>query len=140
MASRVCRETLGLQNHTAGRDLGNCHFPLFLWVRKLSSKFPRSHSKLVSVSEQIQIFVHFAALTLLRDQPRLDLCIGPSIDNVHLCIISLVLTTTLSKLPFDIEEIVAHGDKGLASKSYWSLGSFESDSGLNVAQVSGSPG
>lgn len=59
---------------------------------------------------------------------------------MHWAIISLVLTTTLSKLPFDIEEIVAHGDKGLAPKSYWALGSFESGSGLNVAQVSGSPG
>ena len=49
----VQRETLGLQHHTAGRDLGNCHFASFLWVRKLSSKYPRSHSKLVSVSEQI---------------------------------------------------------------------------------------
>ena len=46
------------------------------------------------------------------------MCIGLSTDNVHLCIISLVLTTTLSKLPLDVEETVAHGDKGLAPKSY----------------------
>lgn len=87
----------------------------------------------------MQIFIHFSALTLPKDQPRLDLCIGPSTDNVHLCIISLVLTTTLSKLPFDVEEIVAHGDKGLAPKPYWAFGSFESGSGLSVAQVFGSP-
>ena len=49
----VQRETLGPQNHTAGRDLGNCHLPSLLWIRKLSSKYLRSCSKLVSISEQI---------------------------------------------------------------------------------------
>lgn len=55
----------------------------------------RSHSKLVSDSEQTQIFLHFSALTLPGDQLRLDLSICPSIENVHLCAISLIITTIL---------------------------------------------
>lgn len=45
----------------------------------------------------------------------------------------------LSKLHLAVEEILAHGDKGLAPKPYWAFGSFESGSGLSVAQVFGSP-